>query len=219
MGNVIFDDLGIDYQTMMSDTDGFKEQVYKAAESLKDILKAEDSVTRYLASLPEQEIDIVPFKKALNSVYQLADSDYPIVALTQLATLCRKLASDLEFMAKSKAADELANKLDEMDKRTAHQQYNRLRESFNEWGKSMSFLAKLQKKTFDFEPLPGMPGNYGDTVGLARYRFFFEGEDEGYAVPQSVCRRIGIEPMNLMDTLEYLESHPELNISVKKVMN
>lgn len=219
MGNIIFDDLGIDYKSMMKNPEGFEKQVKDAAESLKDILKSDDSVTSYIKSLPKDEIDFKAFKDVLSEAYAVADSQYPINALAELAHLARKLASDLEYLAKSKATYELAAKQDVMDKRTAHSQYLRLREAFNDWVKAMKTL-----NLYSTEPLPGMPGNYGDTVGLARYVFFFQNEDgefedEGYVIPQSVCRRLGIELMNLMDTIEYINNHPECGVSVRKVTN
>lgn len=213
-GPIIFDDLSIDYKSMMKNPEGFAKQCYEAAESLKDILKADDSVSNYLRALPSEDVDTKPFMSILNEAYRMADDDYPIVALQELANKMRKMAGDIEYLAKSKAANELASKQDVMDKRTAHQQYIRLREAFNQWVNAMGSLNLYKTDT-----LPAMPGNYGDTVGLARYHFFFEGEEESYVIPQSVCRRLGIELMNLMDTIEYINSHPECGVTIKKVTN
>lgn len=215
MGNHIFEDLEIDHSTMMSDPDSFCEQVYEAADNLKAVLKEENSVDKYLKSVTPPEFNKRDFRQVLNAVYALADSDIHFANLGAAAEMLRKLASDFDYLAKSKAADELGKKQNVMSKSLAHELYSTLREKFN---KILEGLETVMGYT-NGRKLPPMPGNYGQTVGLIHYLFFFEGEDESYRIPQAVCRRIGIEPMNLMDTLDYIKAHPELNITIKEVSN
>ena len=82
-----------------------------------------------------------------------------------------------------------------------------LREKYNMYVKTMKVLDIA-----DLPELPAMPGNYGAPVGLIHYTFQFSGDDEVYRNYNVVCRKLGIEQRNLMDTVDYCRKN---NVGVK----
>jgi hypothetical protein len=210
--STIFDDLEIDYSTMMTDPESFDQNVKKAADELKATLKSSTSIQSFLDSQKNTD-DMSSWKVNLNALYNDIESEMSIAGILEMAREVRKFASELESLARSKAAFELANKQGVMDKGTAHMMYVRLREAFNAWANAMKVLD-----IYEATPLPSMPGNYGTNVGLVfHYYFTFDGEEEGYMNPRTVCRLLGIDSMNLMDTVEYVTNNPDCGVTVTKL--
>ncbi len=213
MGNIIFDDLEIDYSNMMKDPESFSKAVEEAANELKRILRASNSIENYIRNLPKDQTDLSSFQKELDEIWTFAEANLSVGAYPKLSDMLRKMANDIDYLAKSKAANEMANSMGAVDKQTAHFQYTRLREAYNKYAGAMSTL-----NIAELVSLPSMPGNYGPTVGLVHYLFQFEGDDEVYRNPYAVCKRLGIEGKTLMDLIEYLSSH-NTTVTVKQVTN
>jgi hypothetical protein len=212
MASTIFDDLEIDYSTMMTDPASFEESVKKAADELKATLKSNTSISSYLDSQTNAD-DMTVWDKKLNTLYNEVDAEMSVAGIQALAKSLRKLAGELEAMARSKAVFELANNQNVMDKGTAHVMYVRLREAFNAWAKAMDVLD-----IYHADPLPPMPGNFGSQVGLVyHYYFTFEGDEEGYMNPYVVCKKLNIDGMNLMDTVDYVTNNPDCGVTLTKL--
>ncbi len=212
MGNVIFDDLEIDFSNMLEDREGFAKQCLEKAEELKSIMRGNTSISAHISKAPPYEGDYKEFDKLTTALYGYAEDNFPISAYKTLAKKLRKLADSIEYLATVKAVAELSDTVSVMDKATAAAQYSRLREAYNQWCEAV--------KLFDmgeFEKLKPMTGNYGGDAALVHYEFFFPGESEGYRMHLSVCRKLGIELRNLMDTIDYIHSHPETGVTIKQL--
>jgi hypothetical protein len=165
-----------------------------------------------MKKLPESKLDRKVLRDPFNAIYEAAE-ELPIEQLAQLADELRKLAKQVEAVAYTRVVQELTATNGVVDKAILSDQYKRLRDSYNKIVDGWKALDIYRDATH----LPAMPGNYGSTVGLIHYAFYFEGDDEPYLNYHSVCRRIGIEPFhNLMDTVEYIKAHPEHKVEVRK---
>jgi len=222
--SVIFDDLGIDYSQMMTDPASFWEQVLEAAESLKKILKADNSVDNYIKNKIETEafdFKAEGFDKVLDELYSDADMSIPVGALHEFANKLRKLAKDIDFLARDKAMVEIASD-QSIDKSLAFDMYKDLREKANQWVDAVNLLGIYNEA----DKLPSMPGNYGGTISLTNYVFIFTDDADKDKIPYreftSVTRRLEREGKvlpemkNKMDLVDYLRAHPELNVQVSE---
>ena len=224
----IFDDLGIDYSQMMTDPAIFWEQVLAGADKLKGILKADNSVDNYIKNKIEAEnfdfvTEDVNFNTILDDLYSDADSLIPVGALHEFANKLRKLAKDIDYLARDKAMVEIATD-QSIDKSLAFDMYKDLREKANQWVDAVSLLGIYK----DAEKLPSMPGNYGGgLVNLTNYVFIFTADADKDKIPYreftSVTRRLEREGhvlpemKNKMDLVDYLRAHPELNVSITEI--
>ena len=222
--SVIFDDLGIDYSTMMTDPASFWEQVVEAAENLKSILKQDNSVDNYIKNkIAAEEFDwkATGWEKMLADIYTDAETEIPVGALHDFANQLRKLAKDIDFMARDKAILEMSDDTT-LDKSLAFEMYKDLREKANQWADAVSLLD-----IFHPDKLSAMPGNYGGTTSLTHYVFIFTADADKDKIPYrdfaSVTRRLEREGhklpemKNRMDVVDYLRAHPELNVQVTQV--
>jgi len=223
--SVIFDDLGIDYSQMMTDPGLFWDQVLEAAEKLKGILKAENSVDNYVKNkiaADNYDFKAEGFTKVLDELYRDADESIPVGALHEFANRLRKLAKDIDFLARDKAMVEIASD-QTIDKSLAHDMYKDLREKANQWVDAVSMLGIYNGAT----KLPSMPGNYGGgLVNLTNYVFIFVDDADKDKIPYreftSVTRRLEREGnvlpemKNKMDLVDYLRAHPELKVQVSE---
>ena len=113
------------------------------------------------------------------------------------------------------------NSTDIADKRLAHFQYSRLRDSWNFYVKALSVLK--MNNDYGLRPLPPMPGNYG-TGGktFVHYVFAFS-DDEQYRNHVVVAKKLGMKVTNesniitLMDVLEYIQKNPDCGVKVTEV--
>jgi hypothetical protein len=215
MGNAIFTDLEIDYSDMLSDPQEFMSRVYEAADSLKEVLRSDTSLKAMEAKFKEN-IQPAPVEvtKVLNDLYQQAD-EMPLEFLLDTIQQARKFVNDLETMFTDRCIYEAANQNNTVaDKRTAHEQYMRLKDSTNQYIAALKVLKAHEN--YNFKPLPNMPGNYGGgSNNLIRYVFEYQGEQ--YRNHRVICRALEIPMGNLMDCLEYIQSHPDCGVTVKKV--
>lgn len=218
--SVIFDDLGIDYSTMMTDPQNFVDAVWKEALELQTVLKTDTSVDHYIKSeIATVEYNFSEADKLLANVYTYAEDNIPVGALAEFATKLRKLARDIEHMARDKAMLEIAND-NPMDKSVAFDLYRELRKTFNTWLEMMVML-NLYKPEED-RKLPAMPGNFARRVGVIYYVFFFEGDTVAYRDYTSVTRRLTREGhsvpemKNLMDLVDYIRANPQLPVRVSE---
>ena len=213
MANLIFEDLIIETGDMISDPDAFSSRVIEAAELLKNTMKKNDSVETYLKAIkPVVSSEIPKVKELIEGIYNIGES-VPIEEMDSIITYVKALAKDLDTLKWYRAGNNIANEQGLMDKRTAHEQYIRLRESYNSYVDSLEVLELHS----GLPKLPAMPGNYGSSVGLKSYIFFFDGEDEGFRSHIAVCRRLKIESRNLMDTLDYVKENPDCKVTVKVI--
>jgi len=220
MAASIFDDLEIDFSTMLTDPEPFYKSCVDAAAELKSIMRGNTSIASHIAKAPKFDGSYAEYNKMMVEIWHKASEELPVSAYFELAKRMRKVAADIEYLAQSKAAQELAETTHVMDKATAHAQYKRLREALNQWLEAVKIF-----NVFEGEKLEPMSGNFGGDRALVHYMFFFgEGDDEYYRNHLAVCRKIGIDihhndgrPMSLMDVVEYVEAHPELGITVKQI--
>ena len=135
----------------------------------------------------------------------------------------RKLAKDIDFLARDKAMVEMAGD-QSLDKTLAADMYKDLREKANQWVDAVSLLGIYNGA----EKLPPMPGNYGGgLVNLTNYVFIFMDDEDKDKIPYrefaSVTRRLEREGRvipemkNKMDLVDFLRAHPELNVIVTEV--
>jgi hypothetical protein len=215
VSNSIYEDLEIDFSDMMKDPEAFKTRVFAKAEELKGILKEDNSIENYLNRLPKltDRSGVGKFTDELDGLYTWADNNLSIQEIMEVAKYLDKLAGQFRYMAKDKAASELASNIDRMDKATAHSQYQALRAAFGEWVKAMKVFG-----LGEYENLPSMPGNYGQSTLLIHYIFVEKESGEQYRNPRVVSRKLGREPMNLMDAVEFIENN-DTNFEVKKLVN
>lgn len=213
MAHIIFDDLEIDYSSMMSNPSSFIKAVHEKAEELRSVLKQDDSISSYIKSLDVEEAPN-EFQQSLDMIYQMADT-IPISQLDDIISRVKRLAYDLETMKRDRAIYELAHRKDVLDKKTAHEQYVSLREAFNNYANAMETLNIVS----DIERIPSMPGNYGAPVGLVNYVFEFDNGD-AFRNYRAVAKRLSLEPVgSLMDVVEYIADNPDCGCVVKKVVN
>jgi hypothetical protein len=211
----IYSDLGIDFSEMMTNPQQFHDDVHEAANSLVKVMKSNTSIQDYMNKQEMPTLaELQPYKTQLDNIYSDADSDLSIKGCLEMAKACRKMASDLEWLAKEKAMKSMAADDNAMDKSTAHVLYTELRTNFNGWLEAMTTLRLYKEGT----KLVPMPGNYGAPVGLIHYVFTFE-DGEKFFNHLSACKHMGVEKMNLMDTIEYINTHPELKITITKLTN
>jgi len=211
MTNIIFDDLEIDHSDKLTDPAAFCKRVYAKAEELRTILRTNTSVSDYIAKLPKETADFTEFAVHEDAIYELAQT-MPLVSLPDLVKRIQKLARDVENLIDYRATQDLANNHGHLDKQTTHEQYNRLREIFNQYVHAMKVLGK-----FEAQPLPNMPGNYGKPVGLPRYVFLLDGETEWMRNPVAVAKKLGITQTNLMDVVDYVKSNPNCGCKVEEL--
>lgn len=214
MGNVIFEDLEIDFKNMMKDPETFCSAVEAKAEELKGTLKENNSVEVFMKGLPKSTFNKAESQKPLLEIYEAAET-MPLENLQELADLFRDYAKSIEALIYSRAIKEITSTQGVTDKQLIHDQYCRLRDSYAKVLKSFDILDIKHNG----KPLAAMPGNYGSPVGLSapRYAFFFDGDDEPYINYRVVCRKLGIEPFSTyMDTVDYLKSNPGLGVTVKE---
>jgi hypothetical protein len=226
----IFQDLQIDYSNMMSDPQDFHSQCVNAAEKLKDILKADISVEHILKTTLENESptpeQTAKIKHFITLDYEEADETMSVVEIMEYSAQLKKLAKDLEFLARDKVMLEMSkNDETNIDKSLAFDLYKELRERHNAWVDGMEMLSgfdeNINTAMTDIEKLPSMPGNYGKgPQTLVHYIFRFGDEDDVYRIHHSVLRRLEKEGhvidthMNLMDAVDYLRANPELKVSI-----
>jgi hypothetical protein len=130
MGNVIFDDLGLDYSKIMTEPEAFKKAVEESAHALREALKANNSVEVYMKKLPESKLDRKVLRDPFNAIYEAAE-ELPIEQLAQLADELRKLAKQVEAVAYTRVVQELTATNGVVDKAILSDQYKRLRDSYN----------------------------------------------------------------------------------------
>lgn len=224
----IFQDLQIDYSNMMSDPQDFHSQCVNAAERLKDVLKADISVEHILKTTLDNTTVTPDFmnriKGHVSYLYEEADEVMNVIEIMEYAAQLKKLAKDLEFLARDKVMLEMSkNDAHSIDKSLAFDLYKELRERHNAWVDGMEMLSGFDSSIDmdEIEKLPSMPGNYGKgPQTLVHYIFRFNDEDDIYRIHHTVLRRLEKEGheidthMNLMDFMDYLKVHPELKISV-----
>ena len=221
MGNAAFEDLNIDTDIMMSDPIKFALSVYDAAEELRETLRTDTSTATLMRNFEEKS---EPADQAIhvlmNAVYAYAD-DLPIEQLPNIIELSRKLTKDLETLFKDRVVIEASkNKETVKDKKLAAALYKELREGFNSYVEFINMFYKAKLKGAELKLLPSMPGNWGATsTGLKHYTFQIgDDADNIYRQPAAVCRKLNLPLMHMYDVfLDYIEAHPELNISVKEV--
>ena len=215
MANVIFEDLEIDFSDMLTNPEGFAERVYEKAEELKAICKADTSVKsfeeRYKAQGTETPSEITDF---INNYYDAVD-DADLSIMVDAIKKAKKLVTDLETAFRDRCIRQAATEGTNIgNKRVAHAQYTRLKDDFNLFVKSFKMFSFASD--IDLKPLPNLPGNYGSgNVSLIYYVFELNGDQ--YRNHYAVSRKVGIESMNLMDTVEYFNAHPELGVKVTEV--
>ena len=217
MPSLIFEELGIDHRNMMVDPDDFARQCYKAADMLKTILQENTSVSNFVRNQEKNvEFDFTGVDNYVQDMWNYCNDTVPVGALTTVADKLRKLAKDIEYMARDKAMYAMAADDNRISKPMAIELYKVLRKKFNEWLEAMEILEYDVTAT----KMPPMPGNYGSTISLVKkYVYMFSGEKEGYLIHLSVLKRLELEYMNLSDTHDYINAHPELGVTITELTN
>jgi hypothetical protein len=211
MSNSIFDDLGIDHSTMMTDPKSFCQSVYERADELVKVLETSNSIQSYINSLKNTD-DMNMWKDTVDDLYTDIDSNMSVKGIMEMAKMIRSLATDLETMAKNKATYQLASQGNVSDKSAAHFQYTRLREEFNKIVDAYSILNLYD----DAVKLPPKQGNYSAPVGLVHIIFEFN-DGDGYMSPIPACRKLGIEYTTLSEVIEYVEANPNCGCTIKRL--
>lgn len=215
--SVIFDDLGIDYSKMMSDPEDFDTQCLAAAERLREILRADNSVETFIKTAEDTYKGWGKFDTFLQDLYEISDEEMPVGSLLVFANKLKKLAKEIEYMARDKATYEIANDVT-FDKSVAFDMYKDLRVKHGQWVDAMELLGLYQTNK-----MPAMPGNYGRNAALSRWVFIVEGEDIPYRTHDGIIRRLikdGYDldrGMKLMDLVDFLQANPGLGIKATKV--
>lgn len=214
MSNIIYDDLEIDYSDMMSDIEAFSERVNKKAEELREIMRSSNSVQDFLGSIKNvPTTKKAAIEQAIGSIYKIAD-EAEIEEIESIISLTKALVRDLETLKWWKAGNIVAQSTSILDKRTAHEQYMRLREAYNQYAEAITVLGLGNP-----EKLKSMPGNYGATAGLPQYIFFEGDSEEGYRNHFAVAKKLNQTFKSLMDAVEYVRSNPDCGYVVKEVQS
>jgi hypothetical protein len=218
--SAIFEDLGIDYEIMLSEPALFWKQVEAGAERLKTILKADNSVSSYMKRIEAEDFDFSRAEEWTQDFYEYADANIPVGALKTMALKLKRLAADLELLARDKAMLEVATD-QTLDKGVAHDMYKDLQKIANQVVDMWNILHIPHQAT----KLPSMPGNYGGNQRLNVYVFLFTGENQDgipYREFTTVIRKlekqghIVPEMSNKMDLVDYLRANPELGVTVSE---
>jgi len=228
----IFQDLQIDYSNMMNDPQDFHSQCVREADKLKDILKADISPDSILKGIVDST-EITPRESKqvsviINEVYEIADDQMSVVQMLELAAELRKLAKNLEYLARDKVMLQISKDNEgSIDKSLAFDLYKELRERHNDWFSSMELLAgfdpELANRMSDVEKLPALPGNYSKgPQNLAHYIYRIDDDEDIFRTHYGVLRELSkLYPkldinttMNLMDAHDFLHAHPEFNVHI-----
>jgi len=216
-----WDDLEIDYSKAMTEPAAFAKAVHEKGEELKDILKSNNSVANYLANLPKEDYDYTEVDKMINAFWYWVDDNVPTQHLKEVASRLRKTAGQIDWMEKDRAQAEIVKEVGDLDKPLANLQYIKLRKGFQRWIDAMNLLEMFDACGIEPpEALKPLPGNYGSPVGLSvPYMFVFGNETAQYNNPRAVCKRLGIEPLNVADLIDWIDANPDCDIKYGKVKN
>ena len=213
--SIIYDDLGIDRSNYLQDFHSFSKAVHEKASEMVDILKTANSISFLLNNLPAPTEDLSFVNKQMDEVYSWVDENVETQDLNAVATKLRKLASQVEAIARQRAQNELAKTNGAYDKAIVHSQYKALRESFNRYVGALDILHPGH----GIEKLPPMPGNYAPNQELTYKVFQFDGDEDFYRDYRSVARRLGLEnyrELTLMDVVEYINSN-DTGVTISEV--
>jgi len=230
----IFQDLQIDYSNMMNDPQDFHSQCVRESNRLKDILKADISPESILKGIVADN-DVTPtevtnIQDMVGKVYETADNEMSVVAMLELADQLKKLAKNLEYLARDKVMLQISKAAEStgfIDKSLAFDLYKELRERHNDWYSSMELLAgfdpELANKLTTIEKLPALPGNYSKgPQNLAHYIYRIDDDEDIFRTHYGVLRELNKRnpqlsintTMNLMDAHDFLHAHPEFNVHI-----
>lgn len=223
MGNAAFEDLNIDPNLMMLDPVKFAEQVYEAADSLREVMRADTStaaITRQFEEIKapaDSSISVL-----MNAIYEMAD-ELPLEQMPNIIEQARTLVRDLETQFKDRVFLEASKNSKEVkDKKLAALMYKDLRDAFNDIVEFITtFFKNKLPKDYVMKPLPSMPGNWGaNTTGLKHYTFQIgDDADNIYRQPAAVCRKLGVPLIHMYDDFfEFIEANPQHDIRVKEIL-
>jgi len=220
-GNV-FTDLEIPVNKFMDDeSDGaeFARNVFIAAEKLEKILdeqstpasQIEDSARDQFKRNPEfKALYKETFQEVLETMY-VSCEEVPLPLVAGLADALRKLANDLDNTIHDRAKRESLSMTESItDKKLAHLQHKRLRESWEPIRKVLDLMFDLK-----FPAIKARPGNYAASP-TSTPAFYMPGSEDPLFNPFAVARLLGIyyDKMTMMDVMEYCEAHPD-QVTVK----
>jgi hypothetical protein len=227
----IFQDLQIDYSNMMNDPQDFHAQCVREADKLRDILKADISPESVLKGIvAENEVtpnELKHVQTVIDEVYNIADDQLSVVAMLELASQLKKLAKDLEYLARDKVMLQISKDNEgQIDKALAFDLYKELRERHNNWYDSMEMLsgfdAEIASKLDDVSKLPALPGNYSKgPQNLAHYIYRIDDDEDifrmHYGVLRELNKRFNLDlntTMNMMDAHDFFKANPQYNVHI-----
>lgn len=220
--NIIFEDLEIDFSDNMSNPRAFSKRVYAKADELRSILKSDTTYENMLSKIEaNKEFADKEIIEEIDDIYTHAD-ELPIEQMADIIDRVSDLLASLKTAYKDRIIREAANNsTDIADKRLAHFQYSRLRDSWNFYCKAMAVLK--MNNDFGLRPLPAMPGNYGSGGTTFVHHVFSFSDDEQYRNHAVVAKKLGIQPtsengiITLMDVIEYIAANPDCGVSHREV--
>src|SRR5215510_3632078 len=106
MTNNIFQDLQIDYSNMMNEPQDFHANCVREADKLREILKADISPESILKGIvadnPLDEDQVKANAAEIHRIYESVDKTFTIPEMLDFAERLRKLAKDVEYLARDK---------------------------------------------------------------------------------------------------------------------
>ena len=222
----IFQDLQIDYSNMMNDPQEFHASCVREAEKLRDILKADISPESVLKDILSNETPSARedeyIKAEIEALYKESDDGMSVPALLKFAEQLRRLAKDIEYLARDKVLLRISKDNEgSIDKALAFELYKELRTRHNDWVDGMEMLARfdpdMKGKLEDVHKLAALPGNYSrGPQNLAHYIFRIDGDEDIFRMPHGVfyeLRKRGVLPAdfdctkpNMMDAVEMFKN-------------
>jgi hypothetical protein len=214
----VFSDLEIPVSNFMDgerEAIEFKNAVFEAAEKLEKILDEQSTPASQIEAAARDQFKTHPefktqlkdtFGEALSLMYLSCD-ELPLPVVAGLADALRKLANDLDNTINDRSKKESLSMTESItDKKLAHTQHKRLRESWDPIRKVIELMFGLK-----FQAIKSRPGNF--SAGITKTTaYYLPGSEDPLYNPFAVARLLDVyyDGMTMMDVIEYCEKHPEL---------
>lgn len=226
--NSIFEDLDIDASKCFSpnaeDVQAFAHAVDMKARELAAILdknqnkgigSREEAFRMKALSVKAKEKEALEFLQKITAMAEALDDE----VLVHVQANMKDFTTAVNAMVRTAAYSQSHNDdVEEMDKKTTHMMYVRLREAYNTYKKFAEGFLNVKNLPI----IPAKSGNYAQTNGspnvhlLNIYLYTLEDGQE-YFTPYVVARKLGIKIKNRMDLHDYIQSHPECGVTIKQL--
>lgn len=223
---VLFKDLEIPVDSMLSDPLEFAAQVLSKGRELQAVCKQDTSVSALTNQVKNEsgKVDVPPTILAqLNDLYGKGD-EISLPELSKFIEAAQALVNDLKNTLRDRVIREATSENSTVqDKRFAHMQYVRLRKAYEAFRTLHKILGTKNPETMapiNLPVMPALPGNYGGSYDIKWPFFTIKGQTEGYYNYRAVAKEIGLENRfdRLGDFLDWCNSVDNDIVEVREVV-